>query len=285
MARKANGQHSVTSDTNRNGHEQPANDASVPTEQIPWKDAVREGKEILAREREDKLRLGEIADKVEPKYRKETLAKLAEALGISKSTLNHCRTTYRAWEGILPPGAKSTPYAVLEVLATVDDREALITADPKMSKRRAEVHRVVKNHPQRDEILSDPALTCATKARKLMSEYDAGGAKRAEVQGLDWLTDKSKGWLNKLAARNTDITGDAQTRNQPLTREQLHALVVALAAAPSLPEEMRKASDELREQADWFDSLKDEARKTATGEGRIARGPKPAASEPAQASA
>jgi hypothetical protein len=272
---------------------------------------------------------------VKPEYGDSTMEKLAEKLGIKLSTLSHYRTVYRAWKDILPPGAKF-PFAVLKELAAVPNRAGLLMAEPNMSKRRAEVLRVLRDH--KEIIAAYPNLTCSNKARKIRSKYDEGDAtwrtepteqadddqidndddegeaddaappgattsppadqattKGAKANGgkkkgnekhlNDWLIDKSKTWLNKLAARNTDITGDAETRHQPLTPEQLHGLVVALAAAPSLPEQMRNASDKLREHADWFDSLKDEARKTATREGRIARSPKPASSEPAQAPA
>src|SRR6266481_5382098 len=83
-------------------------ETSAPTETIPFDEAVREGKEILARSADaerDQLRLGEIADKLEPKYDDQTLAKYAKRIGIEQSTLNHYRTVYRHWKDILPPGA------------------------------------------------------------------------------------------------------------------------------------------------------------------------------------
>jgi hypothetical protein len=215
--KEANGQHQAN-DTSNNINGQPpatpASDTIAPTEQIPWKDAVREGREILARDRADKLRLGELADKIEPKYGDRTMAKFAEALGINKSTLNHYRTTYRAWK-IVPPAAKSTPYAVLEVLATIDDRVAVITAEPNMSKRRAEVHRVVKDDPKRDEILSDPDLTCTTKARALM----AGGAER---RSGDFSKDRQR-YLKDVCNSQEELRKKA-TEGLEATDEQLDDL-------------------------------------------------------------
>jgi hypothetical protein len=245
-----NGQHPAT----------PASDTSAPPEQILWKDAVREGREILAREREDKLRLGEIADKLEPKYDDRTLAKFAAALGISKSTLNHYRTTYRAWK-IVPPGAKSTPYAVLEALATVEDRVAVITAEPKMSKRRAEVHRVVKDHPKRDEILSDPDLTCTKKARELM----AGSANNTgNGKGSGDGDKETKRWFNNLVTRANEMIDEAAFANQQTTAKQRHALLMA--ADPDLLDTVRKAGEALVKLADRLDALLEEAADTVTKE-------------------
>jgi hypothetical protein len=147
---------------------------------IPYDDAVSEGKEIVAKIEDaerGQLRLGELADRLEPKYKDSTLAKCAKELGIEQSTLNHYRTVYRAWkDNILPPGAK---LAVLKELATGPDRAELIKSEPNMSKRRAEVHRVLKDHPQRAEILSEhPNLTCASQARNFMHSYDTGAGER-----------------------------------------------------------------------------------------------------------
>ena len=65
-----------------------------------------------------------------------------------------------------------------------------------MTKRRAEVHRVLKDHPQRAEILSEhPELSCATEARKAIREYNSGGAK--EAQADEWSTDNRE-WESEL---------------------------------------------------------------------------------------
>jgi hypothetical protein len=294
------------------------------TDTIPFDAAVAEIKDILAKLKEAAylpLRLGEIAHKVQPEYGdRSTIEELAKQSGIELSTLENYRSVYRAWKDKLPPGAIFA-FTVLKELAAVPNRAELLMAEPNMSKRRAEVLRVLKDHPA--IISAYPNLTCSDDAREFRSKYDAGdptwrtepteqadddlaetdddqdtGTEPSAPTETDrrsprrrtgaskrgsTIVDKSKTWLNKLAARNTDITGDAQTRHEPLTPEQRRGLVVALAAAPSLPEQMRKASDELREHADWFDSVKEEAAKTV--EGRIARSPKPASSEPAQASA
>jgi flagellar biosynthesis GTPase FlhF len=54
-------------------------------------------------------KLGEICDKLEPKYGENTLARFAEDIGKNYSLLRDCRTTYRAWkEEIIKPKSFST---------------------------------------------------------------------------------------------------------------------------------------------------------------------------------
>jgi hypothetical protein len=102
--------------------------------------AVIEGKQILKEievAERGQLRLGELADKLEPTYGDRTLAKYADELGIAKCTLDRYRTVYRAWEGKLAPGPISTSYAVLRELATHPDREQILQDKPGITKREA----------------------------------------------------------------------------------------------------------------------------------------------------
>jgi hypothetical protein len=154
-----------------------ANGSAAPVDTIPWDVAVAEGSKLWARiEHAERcqLRLGELADKVvHPIYGEETFSKFAAKLGIDEDTLGHFRTTYRAWKDILPPGAKFPSFAVLRELATHPDRAELIKAEPKMTKRRAEVHRVLRTHPQREKILRKfPDLSSASEAREAISAYE-----------------------------------------------------------------------------------------------------------------
>src|SRR5262245_59581647 len=161
-----------------------------PPDTIPFFEAVREAKEIAARIKDaergldrDHWRLGELAYKVETKYDDRTLSEMAKASGIATSTLYHDRSVYKNWKDIknrkdiLPPGAKFPSLAVLKELEKVDERAELIKAEPDMSKRRAAVHRVLKDHPKREEIRRKyPDLTCTRQARDIMDSYDAKGA-------------------------------------------------------------------------------------------------------------
>ena len=83
---------------------QPARKVSTiaQADTIPYDAAVSEGKEILAKIEDaerGKLRLGEIADNLEPKYGDRTLAKYAEAIGEKTQRLETYRSVWRAWNG------------------------------------------------------------------------------------------------------------------------------------------------------------------------------------------
>jgi hypothetical protein len=114
-------------------------DTSAPTDTIPFDDAVREGKEIVARlediERESHWRLGELADKLEPKYNDRTLAKFAEAIGIAACTLERHRSVYRKWKAI--PAARPVSYAVLRALQDHPDRATIVEKQPNLTEREA----------------------------------------------------------------------------------------------------------------------------------------------------
>jgi hypothetical protein len=260
--------------------------SSASTETIPFADAVVEGKAIWAKikEAEDsKLRLGELAHKVvHPTYGDRTFAKFAEQIGIDKNTLGHHRTTYRAWENILPPGAKFPSFAVLKELATVEDRAELIKAEPAMTKRRAAVYRVLKAHPHREEILSEePDLTCTRKARELMEKYDAGGAKKkANEDKTDF--NESKRLLGIHFKLANDMIGAAEARKK-CPPEQRRNLGKAAAALPASLKTMRQAGEAWLEYVDCLEKLAAEAKEAAEAEGRIKRSPTSAASESAQA--
>jgi hypothetical protein len=141
---------------------------------------------------------------------------------------------------------------VLEVLASHPDRAKIIEAEPKMSKRRAEVHRVLKSSPQRDAILSEnPKLTCTKEARKLADKYDGFAANRQESG------DKYRPWFNKVIKLANEVTREAAVADQDLTKEQTYNLLMVV--EPSLLEGVRKAGKALVKLADRLDSLFDDA--------------------------
>ena len=99
-------------------------ETTAPTDTIPYDHAVSEGKEIVAQIKaavvqvevaeRGQLRLGELADKLEPKYGDRTLAKFAAEIGVAEVYAGPLSDCYRAWAGKLAPGPISTSYAVLK---------------------------------------------------------------------------------------------------------------------------------------------------------------------------
>jgi hypothetical protein len=190
MGSKANGQH-----------------PAPETDTIPYDDAVREGKGIIAQiadAERGQLRLGELADKLEPKYGDRTLAKFAAEIDVAKCTLDRYRTVYRAYasEGKLAPGPKSASYAVLRELATHPDREHILRADPNLTKR---------------------------EARKLIRDHkNVAGKKQKQDQESDWLKHSRK-WFKDLVTLANEVHRATDVVNG-CTPEQLENLLEAVDA-------------------------------------------------------
>jgi hypothetical protein len=122
------------------------------TETVVWEDAVKEAKQILVRMdgRKEKMRLGELAHKVEPTWGENTLGKFAKEINFCPRTLERYRSVYRAWDGqgIQAPGPVS--YAVM---------------------------RALQGHPQREALVNGPTPLTKGKAEKLMAAYEGKEAK------------------------------------------------------------------------------------------------------------
>lgn len=111
-------------------------DTSAPTDFIPFEDGVREGKDILERERQGSLRLGEIADKLERKYADRTLAKFAREIGLAPCTVERHLSVYRAWKE--KPALGPVLYGVLRALQDHPDRASIIEENPKLTQKEAQ---------------------------------------------------------------------------------------------------------------------------------------------------
>jgi excisionase family DNA binding protein len=123
---------------------EPAADTSAAPEVIRYEDAVSQGKELVSEleavAARNQLQLGELADRVETKYKDRTLARFAKDIGVVECTLKRYRDVYRAWKStnICAPGRKSfPPYAVLRELETHPDKEKIIQEHPNITKREA----------------------------------------------------------------------------------------------------------------------------------------------------
>jgi hypothetical protein len=178
---------------------------NAPTDTIPFDDAVREGKEIIAlledTERQSHWRLGELADKLEPKYNDRTLAKFAEAIGIAACTLERHRSVFRKWQAI--PAARPISYAVL---------------------------RALQDHPNRAAIVEKQPNLTAREARGLMQEHRrASGKQQKRDQEEHWLKHNRK-WFRGLYAH---------------AEEASRAAYLALDCPPEKQRELLQAIDKL----------------------------------------
>jgi hypothetical protein len=151
---------------------------------ISYDDAVTEGRNIIRKmegeQRRSQMRLGELAARIEPKYRDRTVAKFAKAINVSDCTLKRYRSVYKAWDGngIVAPGPVS--YAVL---------------------------RELQNHPQRQEIVEQNPQITKREAQRLRREYEEKqreGTKKKGKSG-DWKKDENKRWLRRVQILANDI--------------------------------------------------------------------------------
>ena len=205
---------------------------------ISYDAAVSEGKQIVAKlevAQRGQLRLGELADKLEPKYGDRTMAKYANELGISKCTLDRYRTVWRAWEGKLAPGPNSIPsYAVCRELAKHDKREAIVRENPAITK---------------------------SEARKLMRDYkhdekeNASLKQTAEQAEAAWLQETRK-WFRDLCVIANKANRAADFVDGCTFKQQQRLLQVV---EFDLLKDVRKGGDGLHKVCDCLQELLEEA--------------------------
>ena len=145
---------------------------------IPYEEAVAKGKAIIAKmdreQRRDQMRLGELADRVETKYRDRTIAKFAKAIGVAACTLKRYLSVYRAWDGrgIEAPGPVS--YSVLRELQDHPEREKIVKENPQITKREAQ------------------------KRRREFEGKQQHQGKRKKGKFGDWKKEEKKCWLRRV---------------------------------------------------------------------------------------
>jgi hypothetical protein len=103
---------------------------------ISWDDAVKEGMQLVQRIEQSQMRLGQIADELEPKYGDSTLTRYAQEMKINANTLQNYRSVYRTWHE--DPRAKEFPkFSVAKALVRHPDRAKIVAADPNITERQA----------------------------------------------------------------------------------------------------------------------------------------------------
>ena len=142
-------------------------------EQIPYDDAVVEGRKLVSSMKDNQFELGRIAGRVEPKYGEQTLERLAEEIGIDYGTLKSYRTADRAWQDI-PVRPKS--FSVAKALNRHPNRADIIQEKPDMSVKEAEnVMREWKKERRAVE-----------KGKTLRSDYGLHRNTKKVVREVNW---------------------------------------------------------------------------------------------------
>jgi hypothetical protein len=203
------------------GKAPPAVIKEVARDTLIWADAISEGKAIVARAEIDQMRLGELADEVEPKYGSKTLANFAVEIGVAACTLKRRRDVFRAWKEISAPARLS--FSVRQELAT---------------------------HPKRAEIVAEHPDLTKREARALMSELRGNQKPKAPK---DSAQDHDKRTLAELVSLATKAIGATEFVNQPLTPEARHDLRESI--EPKLLETIRQGGEALVKAADFMQEL------------------------------
>jgi hypothetical protein len=117
---------------------EPVKAKAEPLPEIKFDDAVIMGRTFVAYIKSNEWELGALADRVEKKYGKNTLAKLAEEIDFPLDRLARCRSTYRAYKGT--PIAESTPnfnFGAATALQADPERVSILQAEPDMKPTKA----------------------------------------------------------------------------------------------------------------------------------------------------
>jgi hypothetical protein len=103
---------------------------------VSWDSAVEEGTQLAKNIEQGQMRLGQIADELEPKYGDSTLARYAQEIGININTLQNYRSVFRTWHE--DPRVKEVPkFSVAKALVKHPDRAKIVAEMPDITEREA----------------------------------------------------------------------------------------------------------------------------------------------------
>jgi hypothetical protein len=116
-------------------------DTNIPKDdsedkQIPYDQAVEDGRKLVTSMKDSQFELGRIADKLEPKYGEHTLERFAEDIGLDYGTLKSYRTTYKAWKD---EPVRPRSFSVARALNRLPDKAFHIEKHPDMTVHDAEL--------------------------------------------------------------------------------------------------------------------------------------------------
>jgi hypothetical protein len=103
---------------------------------IFWDEAVEEGKRLIGDLEANQMRIGEVDDKLEPKYDDSTLARYAQIMETNVNTLQNYRSVYRTWHE--DPKVKTFPkFSIAKALVRHPDRAKKVEERPNITEREA----------------------------------------------------------------------------------------------------------------------------------------------------
>lgn len=186
---------------------------------INYDEAVSEARQIIATIESNEMKLGELADRLEPRYGEQTLKKFAQEIGIAVCTLERRRSVYRAWKDIPAPAPIS--FSVAQELAAHPERARLITEQPNLTKG---------------------------QARKLTRAWRK---KDQEEKASDvWELKEMKRWFKDLVERASDALRDGEMTNKhPNPAERL---ILRQVVEPTMLATIRQGGEALIKLADFL---------------------------------
>lgn len=164
--------------------------SSLTTEKIPYDEAIRQVKVLMAEAEKIQWKLGQIADRIQPKYGDRTLETFAIDLGVNYKTLLHYQRVYRAYGAEISERPEIS-FSAAAALATHPDRRQLLLEKPTMTYREAEDVMAALRSEQEDESSEDDSHDEAEGddqahhegQREVAGEGEAGGEGPRDVQG------------------------------------------------------------------------------------------------------
>lgn len=104
---------------------------------IPYDEAIKQVNALIGDAEKIQWKLGQIADRIQPKYGKATLEAFAHEVGVNYKTLLHYQRVYRAY-GVEISERPEISFSAAAVLVKHPDRVRLLTEKPTMTYREAE---------------------------------------------------------------------------------------------------------------------------------------------------
>ena len=166
-------------------------------EQIKYDEAVIRGKRLVEIIHPSEIELGMIADKLEPKYGKQTLRRYAEELPIDYNTLKGYRATYRAWKD-KPSRPKN--YSVAKALNKHPDKyelHQLYGDDLTVKIAREEMWREQEESETQAKLFEDSDLELGKQTKKVIKYLD-----RVLKEGSD-----QREMIQDIKVKDTTTTG------------------------------------------------------------------------------
>ena len=120
---------------------------------INFDEAVAQAKRHIESMQFHEMKLGELADRLEPKYGDQTLEKFAEEIGADVDDLNRWRSVYRAYKDDLKEIQGTSPkFGVLQAVQSVPEpaRTAILKTKPTVRDARAAARNYHATHGEKD---------------------------------------------------------------------------------------------------------------------------------------